>query len=122
MIKTTGLYHVHLIVRDMDVALNFYQNVFGMEEQFRTGPKMVFLRTPGCEDLITLHEDPAEAEKIGNNGGVDHFGFRLAKGVSLDDAVTEIEKHGGRLEKREKFGPGQEFAYLRDPDGYLFEL
>ncbi|TDJ42461.1 MAG: hypothetical protein E2O54_02150, partial [Gammaproteobacteria bacterium] len=29
MIKTQGLTHIHLVVRDLDRALNFYTNVFG---------------------------------------------------------------------------------------------
>lgn len=122
MIKTGGLTHIHLIVRDLDVALNFYQNVFGMEERFRDGPKMVFINTPGSEDLITLNEDPAESDNAGKNGGVGHFGFRLSGGESLDDAISEVEKYGGSLEKRGEHGPGHGFAYVRDPDGYLIEL
>ena len=122
MIKTTGLTHIHLIVRDLDVALGFYQNVFGMEERFRDGPKMVFLNTPGSEDLVTLNEDSAELENAGRNGGVGHFGFRLSEAVSLDEAISDVEKYGGRLERRGEHGPGHEFAYVRDPDGYLIEL
>ena len=122
MIKTTGLTHIHLIVRDLDVALNFYQNVFGMVELFRDGPKMVFLNTPGSEDLITLNEDSGEVENAGINGGVGHFGFRLAEGSTLDDAIIEVEEYGGSLNNRGEHAPGREFAYVRDPDGYLIEL
>ena len=122
MIKTNGLTHIHLIVRDLDVALSFYQNTFGMKEMFRDGPKMVFLNTPGSEDLITLNEDPSEIDNAGLNSGVGHFGFRLAPEASLDYAISEVEKHGGKLETRGEHGPGHEFAYVRDPDGYLIEL
>jgi catechol 2,3-dioxygenase-like lactoylglutathione lyase family enzyme len=122
MIKTSGLTHIHLIVRDLDTALDFYQNVFGMVERFRDGPKMVFLNTPGSEDLITLNEDHSEVVNAGTNGGVGHFGFRMAAGESLDEAIAVVEKHGGRLESRGEHGPGHEFAYVRDPDGYLIEL
>ena len=60
MIKTAGLTHIHLVVRDMERSLRFYRSVFGMEEQFRVGPHMVFLSTPGSRDLITLNQDEAE--------------------------------------------------------------
>ena len=56
MIKTQGLTHIHLVVRDLERSLRFYQGVFGMEERFRDGPKMVFLNTPGSPDLITLND------------------------------------------------------------------
>ena len=42
MVKTEGLYHIHLVVRDLDRSLAFYRGVFGMQEMFRDGPKMVF--------------------------------------------------------------------------------
>ena len=35
MIRTEGLTHIHLIVRDLSQSANFYQRVFGMEEMFR---------------------------------------------------------------------------------------
>ena len=93
-----------------------------MQERFRDGPKMVFLNTPGSQDLITLNEDPAEAELAGVNGGVAHFGFRLADSGALDTAIAEVEAAGGRLIRRGEHGPGVPFAYVEDPDGYMVEL
>lgn len=122
MARIEGLYHLHLVVRDLERSLGFYTTVFGMEEQFRAGPKMVFLSTPGRGDLITLNEDPAQRELAGVNGGVGHFGFRLAEGSSLDDAIAEIEGAGGKLVERGEHAPGVPFAYVEDPDGYLIEL
>lgn len=122
MIRTRGLHHIHLVVRDLDRALRFYTGVFGMEERFRDGPKMVFLNTPGSEDLVTLNEDPAEARLAGNNGGVAHFGFRLADPSELDAAIAEIEAAGGRLVRRGEHAPGVPYAYVQDPDGYVIEL
>ena len=120
--KTHGLTHLHLVVRDLERSLRFYTSVFGMEERFRAGPKMVFLNTPGSQDLITLNEDPREAENAGVNGGVGHFGFRLAEGADLGEAIAEIESAGGKLVERGEHAPGAPFAYVEDPDGYLIEL
>lgn len=122
MIKTQGLTHIHLVVRDLERSLRFYQGVFGMQERFRDGPKMVFLNTPGSQDTITLNEDPAEAELAGVNGGVAHFGFRLADAAALDAGIAEIEAAGGRLIRRGEHAPGVAFAYVEDPDGYVIEL
>ena len=122
MIRTQGLTHIHLLVRDLERSLRFYQGVFGMEERFRDGPKMVFLNTPGSEDLITLNEDPAEARLAGVNGGVAHFGFRLAESADLDDAIAEVKAGGGKLIGRGEHAPGVPFAYVEDPDGYVIEL
>ncbi len=93
-----------------------------MEERFRNGPKMVFLNTPGSQDLITLNEDPAEVDLAGVNGGVAHFGFRLSDTAEIDAAIVEIEAAGGRLIRRGEHAPGVTFAYVEDPDGYVIEL
>lgn len=122
MIETKGLYHIHLVVRDLERSLRFYQGVFGMEEQFRDGPKMVFLNTPGTQDLITLNEDPAEAALAGDNGGVAHFGIHLANSADLDAAISEVEAAGGKLLSRGKHGGQFPYAYVSDPDGYVIEL
>ena len=37
MIRTQGLTHIHLVVRDLERSLGFYQRVFGLEELFREG-------------------------------------------------------------------------------------
>jgi len=37
MIRTRGLTHIHLVVRDLDRSLRFYKRVFGLEERFREG-------------------------------------------------------------------------------------
>jgi catechol 2,3-dioxygenase-like lactoylglutathione lyase family enzyme len=120
MIRTRGLTHVHLVVEDLDRSLRFYTEVFGMEEQFRDGPSMVFLSTPGAEDSITLNGQPGDP-RIGR-GGVDHVGFRLVDKADLDDAVRQVEAAGGSVVERGEHRPGVPYAYVSDPDGYLIEL
>jgi len=122
MIRTQGLTHIHLLVRDLERSLRFYQTVFGMQERFRDGPKMVFLNTPGSADLITLNEDSAERDLAGTSGGVGHFGFRLHSKADLDSAIAEVEASGGKLIRRGDRGGGGSFAYVSDPDGYVIEL
>jgi catechol 2,3-dioxygenase len=119
MIKTKGLYHIHLRVKSLKRSLRFYTKVFGLREKFRDGPSMVFLGTPGARDVVTLNEEPGP---VGKGGGFLHFGFRLAKDQSLDRAVTEVVKAGGRLVERGEHAPGFPYAYVADPDGYVIEL
>ena len=97
MIKTQGLTHIHLVVRDLRKSMRFYENVFGLEERFRDGPNMVFLNTPGSADLITLNEDPEKEMNAGQSGGIAHFGFRLENKDELDEAISEAERFGGKL-------------------------
>jgi catechol 2,3-dioxygenase-like lactoylglutathione lyase family enzyme len=122
MVKTEGLYHIHLVVSDIERALNFYRDVFGMQEMFRSGPRMVFLTTPGTRDLITLNQDEAQRDQVGNSGGIAHFGLRITDAARLDDAVQQVKRHGGALVSRGEHAPGAPYAYIRDPDGYVIEL
>ena len=122
MVKTLGLTHIHLAVRDLARSLRFYTQGLGMSERFRDGPKMVFLNTPGSSDLITLNEDPSQEHIAGVGGGIGHFGFILCDSANLDSAVTELEAAGGKLLERGQHGPGIPFAYIADPDGYVIEL
>src|SRR5438552_2842156 len=102
MIRTRGLTHIHLIVRDMERSLHFYRTVFGMRERFRVDENLVFLNTPGSKDMITLHEDPDSAD--------------------VDTAIKEVNKAGGKLLRRGEHSPGVPYAYVADPDGYVIEF
>jgi len=55
-VKTQGLTHIHLKVRDLKRSVRFYVGVFGMRERFRV-ENMAFLRPEGTLDTITLAED-----------------------------------------------------------------
>jgi catechol 2,3-dioxygenase-like lactoylglutathione lyase family enzyme len=63
MIETEGLTHIHLVVGDMSRSLAFYTRVFGMQELFREDDDLVFLRTPGGRDTITLNSDPERGSR-----------------------------------------------------------
>jgi catechol 2,3-dioxygenase-like lactoylglutathione lyase family enzyme len=122
VIDTEGLTHIHLVVRDLQRSVAFYQEAFGMEEMFREGPTMVFLRTPGASDTLTLNQDEDQAEQAGAMGGIQHFGFRLIDKGDLDRAVATIQSLGGHVIERGQHEPGHPFAYVTDPDGYVIEL
>ena len=123
MVRTEGLTHIHLLVSDLGRSLAFYQQVFGMEEMFREGPNMVFLRTPGRRDTITLNQDPDQDKaRVGDSGGITHFGFRLAEDADLELAIQEVRGAGGKLVRQGEHSPGEPYAYVTDPDGYVIEL
>src|SRR5260370_16982512 len=50
-----GLFHTHLVVSDLQKSLKFYTGLFGMEKiDFQDGT-LVFLTTPGRDDLLALN-------------------------------------------------------------------
>jgi catechol 2,3-dioxygenase-like lactoylglutathione lyase family enzyme len=122
VIETEGLTHIHLVVRDLQRSVAFYQQAFGMEEMFRQEQTMVFLRTPGASDTITLNQDEEEADRAGSMGGIQHFGFRLVDKGGLDRAIATIQSLGGHVIERGEHEPGHPFAYVTDREGYVIEL
>lgn len=121
MIRTLGLTHLHLMVSDIQRSLKFYQRVFGMEVRFWAGKELVFLNTPGANDMIALHQ-AEEGQVTGASGGILHFGLQLENKDDLERAINEVIAAGGALKKRGEFTPGMPFAYVSDPDGYEIEL
>jgi catechol 2,3-dioxygenase-like lactoylglutathione lyase family enzyme len=118
MIKTYGLTHINLAVRDLDRTLRFYRDVFGVTEYAR-GPGILHTFTPGNHDVITFEEKPGGT---GESGGIAHFGFRLVDPKDIDEAVEQAERAGGKLLRRGDFAPGVPYAYVADPDGYEVEI
>jgi catechol 2,3-dioxygenase-like lactoylglutathione lyase family enzyme len=118
MVRTYGLTHINLVVRDVERSLRFYGQVFGVEEYGRT-EGLVHTRTPGCQDVITFDEQSSGA---GESRGIPHFGFRLVSPGDIDAAVEEVERAGGKLLRRGEFCPGCPYAYVADPDGYEVEI
>lgn len=118
MVKTHGLTHIQLAVRDPDRALAFYASVFGVREYYRDETS-IQVQGPGPHDVIAFERDPRSA---GKTGGIGHFGFRLTKPADIDRAVVEVKQAGGKLLRRGEFAPGLPFAYVSDPDGYEFEI
>ena len=118
MIKTHGLTHISLAVRDPERSLAFYKKVFGVKEYYRDESSIQALG-PGSHDVIAFEKDAARA---GKSGGIAQFGFRLIEPRDIDAAVKEVKRAGGKLLRRGEFAPGFAFAYVEDPDGYEIEI
>ena len=118
MIRTRGLTHVALEVRDVDRALRFYAEVFGAVEVFRS-EGFAQAQTPGSFDVLVFEEglDGAAA-----TGDIAHFGFRLVDPADIDAATDAVEAAGGTIVRRGEFGPGEPYVFFEDPDGYEVEV
>jgi len=118
MIKTLGLTHIGLAVRDAERSFRFYRRVFGVRVVWR-GEGEIQVQTPGRRDVIAFVEVPSKA---GRMAGVTHFGFRLTSPKDIDAAAKAVERAGGRVLRRGEFVPGEPYLFIRDPDGYEVEI
>jgi catechol 2,3-dioxygenase-like lactoylglutathione lyase family enzyme len=117
-VRTHGLTHVALAVRDPQKSLRFYQSVIGVVPVY-VQSDFVQAQTPGSRDVLVFERKPRHA---GKPGGVVHFGFRLKRAADIKRALTAIRAAGGKVREHGEFVPGEPYVFFQDPDGYDVEI
>jgi catechol 2,3-dioxygenase-like lactoylglutathione lyase family enzyme len=118
MIRTRGLTHLALGVRDVERAFRFYQQVFGAVKVYE-GDRFIQAQTPGSWDVLVFEERTRSA---GRSGGIAHFGFRLLEASDISGAARLVEEAGGTILSQGEFVPGEPYLFFQDPDGYEVEV
>jgi catechol-2,3-dioxygenase len=121
MVRTDGLTHIQLTVRDRERSAAFYKQLLGMTE-VRRGKTAVMLRTPGSRELFTINQPATGTERAGQMGGIAHFGFRMREPMEPAALALEITRAGGTPLEHGKRGGDEVYATCHDPDGYEVEL
>src|SRR5208283_1707073 len=123
MSQVTKLLHTRYRVDDLERTLKFYRDVLGLEEVRRhksqRGSELVFLKTPGSEELIELCSYPASGP-VQVQPDLTHIAFEV-------DSLEEFGRHLARLGLKYSDGPttsssGTAFAFIDAPEGYEIEL
>jgi catechol 2,3-dioxygenase-like lactoylglutathione lyase family enzyme len=117
-VRTHGLTHVALAVRDPKRSFAFYRAILGVVLIYED-PDFVQAQTPGSRDVLVFERKPADA---GRTGGIVHFGFRLERPADIGAALRAIKKAGGRIKDFGEFVPGEPYVFFWDPDGYEVEI
>jgi catechol 2,3-dioxygenase-like lactoylglutathione lyase family enzyme len=117
VIRTYGLTHIALSVRDPDRAFRFYNAVLGAVAVYREGD-FIQAQTPGSRDVLVF----ARGRRPGKAGGIAHFGFRLTRPSDLNAALAAIKAAGGKIKSHGEFCPGEPYVFFSDPDGYEVEI
>ncbi len=65
MVKTYGLTHLSLSVRDPSVSLAFCQAVFGVEEYYRD-ESSIQVKGPGPHDILAFERRDAAGQRVGS--------------------------------------------------------
>ena len=118
MIKTLGLTHIALPVKDVKRSSIFYKRVFGAKEMYRS-PDFIQVQTPGSRDILVFEKQKKKSGKIKTGF---HFGFRLLKPSGIKNIIKTVEKAGGKIKESGEFVPGEPYVFFYDPDGYEIEI
>lgn len=121
MIKTHGVLHFTIPVKDLDRSEKFYSEVLGMEK-VRRNDHMVFMRAGEDNFVLTFSEKPVDPNP--ENQHDIHSAFRVtseeydrakkflaAKGIPI---VKEEDRRKGTFQGRS--------AYFHDPDRNVIEI
>ncbi|MEI2640858.1 MAG: methylmalonyl-CoA epimerase [Candidatus Nanopelagicales bacterium] len=129
----TAIDHVGLAVQDLDKAIAFYQDAFGMdlvheevnEEQGVREAMMAVGDSGSCIQLLApLKEDSPIGKFLARNGeGIQQVAYRVD---DIEKAADELRDAGVRLlyeaPKRGTAGSRVNFAHPKDCGGVLIEL
>ena len=121
--KVRKLLHTRYRLNDLDKSVRFYKEILGLEEIRRhkspRGSELVFLKTPGSEELIELCSFPGSGP-VQVQSDLTHLAFEVD---SLEDFGRHLAAHGLKYSD----GPhmkenGGGFAFIDAPEGYEIEL
>lgn len=121
--KVTKLLHTRYRVNDLERTIRFYTDVLGLQEVRRhkspRGSELVFLKTPGSEELIEICSFPASGP-VQVQPDLTHLAFEVA-------SLEEFGRHLTTLGLQYSDGPtlrpdGGGFAFIDAPEGYEIEL
>lgn len=118
MVRTYGLTHIALSVRDVERSFEFYRRIFGMVAVYRKNT-FIQAQTPGSRDVIVFEQGSSGAAAA---GGIKHIGFRLQRPEDITEAIASIEEAGGAILDKGEFCPGEPYVFFNDPDGYQVEV
>jgi len=119
----TKLLHTRYRVNDLERTVAFYRDLLGLQEVKRhkspRGSELVFLATPGSEELIEITYFPGSGP-VQVQPDLTHLAFEVE---SLEAFRQHLEKHGLKFSD----GPtasssGSTFAFIDAPEGYEIEL
>lgn len=108
-----GLTHVALKVRDLKQTEAFYTEVLGLKIAFRHPPSMIFLSTPGSNDLLNFVKSN---QKFTGNQGLEHIGFKVTMS-GLKQMEKKLKANDVEIDGRR----GKNAFYITDPNGYQLE-
>jgi catechol 2,3-dioxygenase-like lactoylglutathione lyase family enzyme len=122
MIKTEGLVHFTIPVKDLDRSEKFYTEILGLD-RLRRNAHMVFMQAPDKACFVLTFSENDIAPNRENKHDI-HHAFRVTS-QEYDRAKTFLAGKGIKIFKEEdrKGGTFQgRSAYFHDPDSNVIEI
>lgn len=122
--KTLGIRHVALNVRDPQKSKAFYTRILKMEVEWEPDADNVYLTTGG-QDNLALHRAPGAGQGPAAAPGqaLDHIGFVLGSADEVDAWHEWMAGAGVPIVKAMKtHRDGARSFYIKDPDGILIQM
>jgi len=115
----TAIGAVHLIVRDLERSVDFYEQAIGFE---RTGsePGIASLGAGGAT-LLVLHGEPEAPPRPPRTTGLFHFAILVPSRLELGRSLARLAANGWQLTGASDHLVS-EAVYLNDPDGIGIEI
>jgi catechol 2,3-dioxygenase len=109
---------VHLVVRDVDRSVAWYQEALGFQVHARADGTAEL--GDGSETVVVLHEDP-QARPAGRHAGLYHYALLYPSREELARAATRLAATRTPIDGASDHQT-HEAIYLPDPDGNGIEL
>ena len=114
--RTLGLRHVALNVRDPQRSKEFYLRIMKMQLEWEPDPDNVYLSSG--PDNLALHRSSATGP-----GALDHLGFIVATKDDVDRLAERFAGLGVEIAAAVKdHRDGSRSFYCRDPDGIRIQV
>lgn len=121
--KTLGLRHVALNVKNAQASKEFYIRVLKMKVEWEPDPKSVYVvseNTDGTQDNLALHQADAPLYKP---GALNHLGFVVPTLNEVDEWYAHVQKEGAKVVKEIKtHRDGARSFYFEDLDGNVIQM
>ncbi len=117
ILKITGIDHLNLTVRNLDISCLFWKKLLGFEP-LEEIPEQQGRIIGNQNALLALYEDPNFDPY--NKKGFNHLSFHIENFDDVEQKCKEMNlkiEYGGVLE-----WPNSRSIYINDPNGYEIEL
>jgi uncharacterized protein len=117
---------ITLGVNDLQIASNFYENIFGWKRSELSTANIVFFSLNGIHLSLFPREElakDAEVESAGNGFKGFTLAYNAGSEREVDELIELLRKRGVRIVKEpQKVFWGGYSSYIADPDENLWEI